>query len=291
MELRSQIVNSWFENDLKFKAVTVVNGIKLWFSNMGFPITKREIESIAYNFDVTPICLKNFINFKTAQMVHKFNLFLVNSIQRRRTVRDIEMNAFYMYQKNIMVISPAFLFPPFFHAEAPMAYNFGRLGRVVGHEITHAFDYTLLKPMLGYNAANEKQFKRDIASKLVCFINQFDQLKNGSGFHTLEENIADTQGLKLAFRAMRRHIEKYSETADERLGNLHDLDANKLFFIAFANDLCESRKYAFFDRTHSAARERVIGTLQNMEEFAEAFNCTIGRPMNPEGDKCDFWKM
>lgn len=48
-ELRSQILDSWFETGLKFQAVTVVNKIKLWLSNMHFPITKREIESIAYN--------------------------------------------------------------------------------------------------------------------------------------------------------------------------------------------------------------------------------------------------
>lgn len=287
-ELRSQILDSWFETGLKFQAVTVVNKIKLWLSNMHFPITKREIESIAYNFDVTPISLENLINFKKAQTVYKFSLFSVGK-KSVRTKRDIKMNAFYMYQKNIMVISPAFLFPPFFHDKAPRAFNFGRLGRVIGHEISHAFDYTRIQPKFGYHAVNKKQHELGIAYKLICFANQFDQLKEGSGMNTVIENIADTQGLKLAFKAMRRHIETHPETADERLENFQDFDANKLFFIAFANDLCESRKYKFFGRTHSAARDRVTGTLQNMEEFAEAFNCAKGRPMNPVGEKCDYW--
>lgn len=57
----------------------------------------------------------------------------------------------------------------------------------------------------------------------------------GSGFGTLAENVADTQGLKLAFRAMRRQVEPHIEALDERLRNRYDVETNKLFFKAFAN--------------------------------------------------------
>ncbi|XP_043476174.1 membrane metallo-endopeptidase-like 1 isoform X2 [Leptopilina heterotoma] len=288
-ELNEQIQNSWFEDGLKSKAETVVNGIHLWFSNMGFPMTRREIESISYNFEVDNTALGNLINYKRAQTVHKFNLFLTTTTKRRNK-RDIEMNAFYMPRRNLMVMSPAFLFPPFFHTNAPVAYNFGRLGFIIGHEISHAFDYKRLIPILGYNAENAREFSEDLRDKLDCFTDQFDGLNMESGYNTLIENIADTQGLKLAFRAMRRLIMAYPHIQDQRLGNLDAFHTRKLFFIAFANLFCESGVDPYVSATHSPAKLRVIGTLQNMKEFATTFKCARGRPMNPRGERCDFWK-
>ncbi|XP_043472541.1 membrane metallo-endopeptidase-like 1 isoform X3 [Leptopilina heterotoma] len=265
IELIKQIGNSWLDDGLKEKAMRVAGQIKLYQSKMNFPIIKNEIELTSYTFEVTPVAVQNWLNYKKAQTVNKFNLFLVTTKGNRlnrRSKRDIEMNAFYMSRGNIMVISLAFLFPPLFYWDAPVAYNFGRIGFIIGHEISHAFDYTRFLPEFGYQPQNLDHFNEIMTNKWQCFENQFDQLNDGTGGMTAKENYADTQGLKLAFKAMRRYFERF----------------------------CESRKVPYSSQTHSPAMIRVIGTLQNMKEFAETFNCKIGSPMNPLRERCDFWE-
>ncbi|XP_043481510.1 endothelin-converting enzyme 1-like [Leptopilina heterotoma] len=184
------------------------------------------------------------------------------------------------------VISPALLFPPSFSPGAPLAYNFGRLAFILGHEISHAFDLKRIHSEYLRFHQNQTHFENILENYLLCIVKRFHQI-HVNGTTTLNENVADTQGLKLAFKTMRRLIERNPHLEYERLPNLFDFDTSKLFFISFANRYCEIRDTPN-KKSHSPAKARVIGTLQNMKEFAIAFNCQEGDFMNPS-DKCDLW--
>ncbi|XP_043462065.1 endothelin-converting enzyme 1-like isoform X2 [Leptopilina heterotoma] len=290
-ELVNEIQNSWLDDVSKARAINVTKAIKLRISKMNFPYTRKEMDSTSYDFNVTPVGLLNWINYRKAQTAYKFELSLIHMQQQslnERKKREIDLNAFYTSSRNIITLTTAFLFPPAFYMDAPIAYNFGRLGFIIGHEISHAFDYPNFQARHGYEIFNQEDLSEIFNRKMDCVANQFNDL-DVDGRGTLKENVADTQGLKLAFKAMRRYIDLYPILADERLGNIYDFDANKLFFISFANRYCEVRNTLNVDAEHSPSDKRVIGTLQNMREFAETFQCEEGQFMNPV-NKCDFWE-
>ncbi|KAJ6656854.1 hypothetical protein lerEdw1_003185 [Lerista edwardsae] len=176
------------------------------------------------------------------------------------------------------------------------ALNFGGIGVVVGHELTHAFDdqgreYDKdgnLRPW--WNNASVEAFKQ----QAECVVEQYGNYTvNGEavkGRHTLGENIADNGGLKAAYRAYQNWVRKNG--AEETLPAL-SLTNPQLFFVGFAQVWCsvrtpESSHEGLVTDPHSPSRFRVIGTVSNSREFSEHFGCRPGSPMNPL-QKCEVW--
>ncbi|XP_064028234.1 endothelin-converting enzyme 1 isoform X4 [Pogoniulus pusillus] len=174
--------------------------------------------------------------------------------------------------------------------------NFGGIGVVVGHELTHAFDdqgreYDKdgnLRPW--WKNSSVEAFKR----QTECMVEQYGNYTvNGeavNGKHTLGENIADNGGLKAAYRAYQNWLKKNGD--EETLPTL-GLTNHQLFFVGFAQVWCsvrtpESSHEGLITDPHSPSRFRVIGTVSNSREFAEHFGCPLGSPMNPP-KKCEVW--
>uniref|UniRef100_A0A4W2EWN0 Endothelin-converting enzyme 1 n=1 Tax=Bos indicus x Bos taurus TaxID=30522 RepID=A0A4W2EWN0_BOBOX len=176
------------------------------------------------------------------------------------------------------------------------ALNFGGIGVVVGHELTHAFDdqgreYDKdgnLRPW--WKNSSVEAFKQQTA----CMVEQYGNYSvNGepvNGRHTLGENIADNGGLKAAYRAYQNWVKKNG--AEQTLPTL-GLTNNQLFFLSFAQVWCsvrtpESSHEGLITDPHSPSRFRVIGSISNSKEFSEHFHCPPGSPMNPH-HKCEVW--
>ncbi|OUM64690.1 hypothetical protein PIROE2DRAFT_42288, partial [Piromyces sp. E2] len=216
------------------------------------------------------------------------------------------VNAYYYPLDNSINFPAGILQPPFFNAKIPDYLNYGGIGMVVGHELTHAFD------------SNGSQF--DSSGKLFnwwsnstlsefsnlskCFVEQYDQYtvkdKDGKDIHlngalTINENLADNGGISRAYEAwnlFRKDAKKFSER-NKQLPGLSDYTFDQLFYISFGQIWCQNVRPEYLadyvtTNYHSPAKYRVNGVLSNSKHFAETFNCPKNSPMNPD-NKCLIW--
>jgi predicted metalloendopeptidase len=208
------------------------------------------------------------------------------------------VNAYYNPSLNEMAFPAGILQPPFYVASAPDAVNYGAIGMVVGHELTHGFDdqgrqYDARGNLRDWwTPAIAQEFDR----RAACVEHQYDRYDavEGSsdlklnGKLTLGENIADLGGLKLAFAAYRAsRAGKSPEPA------MAGFTPEQLFFLSNAQAWCtkvrpEAARLRAQTDPHSPARWRVNGPLSNLAEFAAAFQCPAGSPM-VRAERCEVW--
>jgi len=206
------------------------------------------------------------------------------------------VNAFYDSGRNKMVFMAGILQSPFFSRDAPKAVNYGGIGMVMGHELSHGFDD---QGRLFDEKGNMKSWWTSKSTKAYkerekCIM---DQYSNYSMFNiklngklTLGENIADNSGIETSFKAYKTWVQENGPPKSLPGVNMTD---DQLFFLASAQIWCasdrpEHAKNSILRATHSPGIFRVRGTLSNSKEFAKAFNCPSGSPMNPK-KKCSIW--
>ncbi|GAB1602196.1 neprilysin-4-like [Argonauta hians] len=210
------------------------------------------------------------------------------------------VNAFYSSSRNEILFPAGILQPPFYSKGYPKYMNYGGIGMVIGHEITHGFDD---KGRQYDKDGNLKQWWEDIVierfkNQTQCIIEQYanyvvpEANMNLNGITTQGENIADNAGLKQAFRAYQQW-KKSTGIKEQMLPGFSTYSPEQLFFLNFAHVWCGSmRPEAAVNRVqinhHSPGRFRVIGSLQNTPEFSQVFTCKLGSYMNPK-EKCSVW--
>lgn len=207
------------------------------------------------------------------------------------------VNAYCDSQLNEIVFPAGILQPPFFDKDATDAVNFGAMGMVVGHEITHGFDDHGSRYDAEGNLKNwwSEASGKSFVSRVSCVKSQFDaypvidELKV-KGELTLGENVADLGGLKLSHAAM---LDWYAKkpSADEGLR----FDRSQQFFLGFAQSWCtkvrpeEARQRVTTD-SHSPPYWRVNGPLSNTDAFQAAFQCSEQSKMVRAGsERCSVW--
>lgn len=214
------------------------------------------------------------------------------------------VNAYYDANLNEMVFPAGILQPPFFDRVAADAVNYGAIGMVMGHELTHGFDDE------GRQFDGDGNLKDwwtpkvgdDFEARKGCVVKQFDgyvALPDASGNHandlhvqgalTIGENIADLGGLKLAYAAFQ----------DQKKGRpsyeLGGFTEEQMFFLGYAQGWCESSRpqyRAMLTKVdpHSPPKWRVNGPVSNLPQFVEAFSCKADAPMvRPPGTRCEIW--
>ncbi|KAF9914478.1 hypothetical protein BX616_008224 [Lobosporangium transversale] len=216
------------------------------------------------------------------------------------------VNAYYSAFTNDINILAGISQPHFFDLENPEYLNYGSLGAVVGHEITHGFDNTGRL----FDASGKRHNWWSNSSleafneKSECFVNQYSnftlagadgRLKFVNGNLTLGENIADNGGVKQSFETWysRYKSDPTSKNYDNRkLPGLEKFTPEQLFFIQWGRTWCSKTRPENIDmdleNVHSPTRFRINGVAQNSIGFAKAFKCKPGTPMNPV-NKCDLW--
>uniref|UniRef100_A0A4W6FL68 Membrane metalloendopeptidase like 1 n=1 Tax=Lates calcarifer TaxID=8187 RepID=A0A4W6FL68_LATCA len=209
------------------------------------------------------------------------------------------VNAFYSPNRNQIVFPAGILQPPFFSKHQHQALNFGGIGMVIGHEITHGFDDNgrnfdkdgnMLNWWSNYSAEHFKEQSQCMVQQYGNFNWKLAGGQNVSGISTLGENIADNGGVRQAYKAYLKWVEMQGE--EPCLPGL-DMDHKQLFFLNFAQVWCGAYRPEYASQSiktdsHSPLEYRVLGSLQNFEAFSEAFQCQKGSPMNPEL-KCRVW--
>jgi len=281
-------------------------------SNIGYPdfILKPEILFEKYSqFDINEDDFFNNI-VSIYQYLNKVQLKNINSSKDELSfdVPPQTINAMYNRLQNKIYIPAGILQPPFFSSGIPDYINYGGIGSIIGHELTHGFDYTGKDFDMNGNYSkwwtdNDMEEYEDLSK---CFVNQYSefsildnkgQIHNVNGNKTLDENIADNGGLARAYESWKLSLMEDDETVrkeNQQLPGLTQFTPEQLFFISFGHTWCEN--YVDEERiiksllsdTHSPGFARVIGVVSNSKQFAKAFNCPLKSKMNPE-NKCSIW--
>ncbi|HWK74545.1 MAG TPA: M13 family metallopeptidase [Povalibacter sp.] len=206
-------------------------------------------------------------------------------------------NAYYNPLLNEIVFPAGILQPPAFSVDSSDAVNYGAIGVVIGHEISHGFDdqgaqYDAQGRLKNWwNAADLKGFH----SRTACVAKQFDGYFVEPGIHhngklVLGESIGDLAGAKIAYRAL-----QISRRGKPPLPTIDGFTPEQQFFIAWGQFRGDAVRPEFA-RTmvqgdpHPIGKFRVIGPLSNLTEFQQAFSCKAGSPMvRPAQERCEVW--
>ncbi len=208
------------------------------------------------------------------------------------------VNAYYSGAFNEIVFPAGILQPPFFDKSADEAVNYGSIGMVIGHELTHGFDDEGRK----YDAQGNlhdwwtPQDAKAFESRASCIANEYgnftavDDLKL-NGKLTLGENTADNGGARVALMALENTL-----AADKNSPAAKTLDGytpEQRFFLGYARVWCEKRQPEYSRMLvsvdpHSPGKYRVDGVVQNMPEFQKAWGCKAGQPMVSQ-NACRVW--
>lgn len=216
------------------------------------------------------------------------------------------VNAYYDPTKNEIVFPAGILQTPFFSSKNPNYLNYGGIGAVVGHELTHAYDNNG-RHYDWYGRLNDwwtKETADKFDAKAQCFINQYGnftisdgqgRLVHVNGKLTLGENLADNGGIARAWESWKADLKgNGGARRNMHLPGLYKVyTQEQLFFMAFAGVWCgttrpEKQLQRIRTDPHSPAKFRVWGTVQNSKEFADAFKCKANSLMNPV-QKCKIW--
>ncbi|HXB19899.1 MAG TPA: M13 family metallopeptidase [Candidatus Solibacter sp.] len=207
------------------------------------------------------------------------------------------VNAYYSGGFNEIVFPAGILQPPFFDRGMDDPINFGGIGLVIGHELTHGFDDQGRKFDLKGNLRDwwTPQDGQEFEKRAKCIADEYsnfisiDDLKL-NGKLTLGENTADNGGARIAFMALH---DLMAQTKQDPNKKIDGYTPEQRYFLGFARAWCQNTapEYArMLVRVdpHSPGRWRVNGVVQNMPEFQKAFGCKTGQPMAPE-NACRVW--
>ncbi|TYZ66135.1 hypothetical protein PybrP1_009727 [[Pythium] brassicae (nom. inval.)] len=216
-----------------------------------------------------------------------------------------EVNAYYSPLENQMVFPAGILQPPMLDSSGHPAQNFGAVGFIVGHELTHGFDSGGRMFDGDGNHRNwwTKQASNEFDSRAQCFRDQYSRFvmlgENGSpigtvnGNLTITENIADNGGLSLAYDVYQKYIKSPTAVVPAGAKSVSDEEANKLFFVSFGQTFCSKARDNYVKNMikmdpHSPGQWRINGAVMNSDAFAKTFKCKAGAKMNPT-KKCQLW--
>jgi putative endopeptidase len=204
------------------------------------------------------------------------------------------VNASYNANENNITFPAGILQPPFYDNQADDAMNFGAIGAVIGHELTHGFDdqgsqFDAEGNLRDWWTASDKE---KFEARTACVRDQYgsfvavDDIKV-NGKLTLGENTADNGGMRIAYMAL------LSALAGKEPAPVDGLTAEQRFFLGWANVWCQNRADALKRMLanidpHSPAKYRVNGTVSNMPEFREAYHCAANAAMVNQ-NACRVW--
>ncbi|XP_043251841.1 neprilysin-4-like isoform X2 [Colletes gigas] len=304
----------------KLQAMRPYVGIPDWINNL------TKLEKYYEGMEVVPGKLfDTFLKLADAGMKKSLNALRQKPDKNRWISTGTTVNAFYSAILNSVTFPAGILHPPFY-GNGLESVNYGAMGAIMGHELTHGFDDQGRR----YDeTGNLRQWWSDETlqhyhKKVKCMIKQYSNYHlpelgdnfTVNGVNTQGENIADNGGIREAYRAYQRL--KTRNGGQQVLPGLTGYSHEQLFFVGFAQVRFPSGKswYRFkqfniqlrvcilqvwcgnytngalksklVEEVHAPNHFRVIGSLSNNEDFATAWNCPVGSPMNPS-HKCILW--
>lgn len=215
---------------------------------------------------------------------------LGHKVDSRVWSRDAStVNAWYSNYENALFIPAGMLTKPFFSPDFPIEQNFGGLGTIMGHEMTHGFDERGAKidengeVAKWWGDAAVEQFDRRVDCVKGLYSSFEIDGRAVSGSKTVSENIADFGGLKVAYRA---YVSWYKNT----YGGDPPMHSKQLFFIAYSQNWCTKQRQSIVEfrlarDVHAPEPFRSNGAVAHNPSFAQVFSCPLGilRPSRSPG--------
>ena len=280
---------------------------------------KRDIDSIAWMSPTTkkraqeklaavtrkigfPDHWRDYSSVRVAGTDYFGNSYRASQFESRREVAKIgqpvdrnewemtppTVNAYYEPTQNNINFPAGILQPPFYSNDARDAVNYGAVGSIIGHELTHGFDdegrqYDADGNLKDWWLKNDRDRFISLSN---CFVNQYGSYSPVSGVElngrlTLGENAADNGGIRLAYLALLDALAKKSVPLTEMQDGYTQ---TQQFFLGFAQAWCENQRpeaarLQVQTDPHAPSKFRVDGTVSNMPEFGQAFSCKVGDKM------------
>ncbi len=209
------------------------------------------------------------------------------------------VNAYYSATMNEIVFPAGILQPPFFFEDADDAVNYGGIGVVIGHEMSHGFDDSGSQYDADGNLKNwwTAEDRKAYDTRTALIVKQFeaykplpDQAINGK--LTLGENIGDLGGIRIAYAALQKAL---AGKPEEKNARIDGFTPQQRFFLSYATIWRsqyrdESMRVQLNTNPHSPGKWRALGPPSNLPEFYEAFGCAEGTPMRrAEADRPSIW--
>ncbi|GMS85785.1 hypothetical protein PENTCL1PPCAC_7960, partial [Pristionchus entomophagus] len=293
--------NTWMDEQTKKEALEKANQMIRLIGFADWVLDDEKLDEWYEKLDINTSDTLGQIVEKSHRWSNDFSYRrLLEKVDRDEfTTNSATVNAFYSSIKNGIIFPAGILQPPFFSPKFPKALNYGGIGAVIGHEITHGFDDLGNQFDASGNLHEwwQAQTRREFEKRAQCIIEQYGNETipeidmNLNGKLTQGENIADNGGIKSAYRAYMSYLAKHGP--EPRLPGMPQITNEQLFFIGYAQTWCNKYKNEALTNTvltdpHAPGKFRVEVVAKNQKEFAAAFNCPAGSKMNPE-ERCAVW--
>jgi endothelin-converting enzyme/putative endopeptidase len=283
---------SWMSDETKKEAKVKLDAIR---NKIGYPDVYRDYSSVVIKPDDLMGNIERADEFEAKRQINKID----KPLDRKEWgMTPPTVNAYYSGSFNEIVFPAGILQPPFFDKNMDDAVNFGGIGLVIGHELTHGFDDQGRKfdPHGNLHDWWTEQDGKEFEQRVSCVANEYsnfvavDDLKL-NGRLTLGENTADNGGARIALMALEQMI------ADDKNGKeaqtIDGYTPEQRFFLGFGRVWCEKRRPEIararvLTDPHSPGKYRVNGVVENMPEFQKAWGCKAGQPMVAE-NACRVW--
>lgn len=281
----------WLDAETRGNAVKKLNAFQ---AKIGYPDRWRDYSNVKVDRKAYLLSLRS-----AGQAARQYNLNKIGKPVDRNDwgMTPPTVNAYYNSVKNEIAFPAGILQPPLFDMDADDAANYGAIGAVIGHEMGHGFDDQGSKfdaegnLKMWWTPEDRKKFE----ARAECVITQFNTLDVGEGLRhngrlVVGEALGDLGGLTLAFKAYKRSLRGKPQPPV-----IDGYTAEQRFFLAFARVWAtdarpEARRLLLKTDPHPLGKFRANGTLMNMPEFHEAFQCKLGDPMVQVPEKrCRLW--
>jgi putative endopeptidase len=279
----------WMNAETRRQALAKLNAIT---NKIGYPEKWLNYSSVRIKRNELAANVRNARSFQVNYNLQKIG----HPVDRSEwIVTTPTVNAYYYSPENSINFPAGVFQPPLFDATMDDAVNFGAIGWLIGHELTHGFDDQGSKFDSQGNLVNwwTQNDREEFDKRTGCLADQYQQFIVVDDIHlngrlTLGENTADNGGIRIAFAAMHKSAAK---GGDPQL--IDGFTPEQRFFISFAQQWCANvtperlRVITKID-PHSPVRFRTLGTLGNYSEFGKAFGCKSGQKM-AHANACRVW--
>nr|XP_013100666.1 unnamed protein product [Stomoxys calcitrans] len=287
-----KLVNSTsvFERDVYSKNLSIekIRNMHLLLPKLEGNSGAEVLTEIKDNYDLNLIALTRLKNKRQLQqlvphMVSDIAEIITDpqlsltSLYLDQSYGPLDVNAYYRLKKNAIELPIGILRSPLYDRCLKPAKIYGSFGYILAHELLHGFDYDGLNYGKSGNTNNGWGPKAIIkfGVKSNCYLNE----RYVDGHSTINENIADAEGLRLALETL----------LESEVGPTFDQNDLKLFFLSFAQTWCGVSSASNSSlRIHASHQERVNNVLGNFMEFADVYKCQPSTPLHPE-EKCRIW--
>ena len=267
---------------------------------IGYPDKWRDYSSVKVSRDAW---IEDLHHSAVYERDYNFNKLGKPVDEKEWAMTPPTVNAYYDPSFNDINFPAGILQPPFFDFKTDPALNYGGIGMVIGHEMTHGFDDEGSQ-FDGHGNLRDWWTPADhtaFAAKTECVANEYSGFEaapaqgstpaaNLNGKLTLGENTADNGGLRIAYMALEATLAGDGKSMDQKTDGYTEAQR---YFLGFAQVWCENETSAIARQSvlvdpHSPGRWRVNGTVQNFDAFGKAFGCRKGQPMYPV-QSCRVW--